>query len=91
MRGLAYELTNFSEGIAIVAPADLHDLPHLVSEDARLYENRKPAGKSQAWVEPAGRHLGLILGSSKGGGEKSPLIPRQAFSCRKQLRSTTSR
>ena len=63
----------------MVIPADLHDLPHLVSEDARLYENRKPGGKSQAWVEP-GRHWGLILGGWKGGGEKGPLITQDRCS-----------
>jgi hypothetical protein len=79
MRGLAYELTDSSEGIATVTPADLHDLLHLVREHARLYENRKPGGKSQACVEP-GRHLGLILGGPKGGGEKSPLITQHRCS-----------
>jgi|ERR1700734_511811 len=83
MRDLAYELTNSSEGIAIVTPEGLPDLPHLVRKYVRLYENRKPAGKSQAWVEP-GCHLGLILGGSKGGGEKGPLSPLDRYSVAKK-------
>ena len=79
MRDLAYELTNSSEGVAIVTPADLHDLLHLVREDARLYENRKPGASHRPGVEP-GRHLGLILGGPRAGGEKGPLITQHRYS-----------
>jgi|GEM_PF-5387490 len=66
MRDFAYELTDSSHWIAIVTPANLHDLPHLVREDARLYENRKPGGQATGlWLK---------------GDEKGPLITQHRCS-----------